>query len=117
MADRLGTLRWRLTAASRALQALSPRNKLLNLAQQLDDLQGRIDRAAAGRLQHYSNQLRVLERALGVVNPLATLARGYAIVRRHDSGVIVTNPAQVAPADLLEVRVHRGRFGVAVTDV
>jgi exodeoxyribonuclease VII large subunit len=106
----MGKARWRLTAAARALRALSPRTGLLNLAQRLDELQTRTDRAMVGLLRSHRHQLAGLERALAAVSPLATLARGYAIVRRADTDVVVVDPAQVAAGDRLRVRVHRGGF-------
>ncbi len=109
-AGRLETTRLRLEAAGQALRSMSPHSRLLSLAQRLDELQARGDRAMAGLLRTYRQHLVSLERALGAVSPLATLARGYAIVRRSDSGEVVMDPAQVSTGDRLDVRVQGGEF-------
>jgi exodeoxyribonuclease VII large subunit len=109
-AGRLETTRLRLEAAGQALRSVWPHSRLLSLAQRLDELQARGDRAMAGLLRTYRQHLVSLERALGAVSPLATLARGYAIVRRSDSGEVVMDPAQVSTGDRLDVRVQGGEF-------
>ncbi len=48
--------------------------------------------------------------ALAALDPDATLARGYAIVRRSRDGRIVRDPADVAPGEPLAVRVALGAF-------
>ena len=49
---------------------------------------------------------------LAALSPLATLERGYAIVRRASDGQVVTAPEQAAIGDELEVTVKHGSFGV-----
>ena len=49
---------------------------------------------------------------LAALNPLATLGRGYAVVRRPAAGQIVTDPSQVGPGEALVVTVAGGEFGV-----
>ena len=49
------------------------------------------------------------------LDPHATLARGYAIIRRHD-GTIVRHTAQVNPGDKLAIRVTDGSFSARVND-
>jgi exodeoxyribonuclease VII large subunit len=115
LTSRLEVARWRLEAAGRALRAFSPAQRLLNLAQRLDELQVRADRAVVNLLRVQRHRLLGLERALAAVSPLATLARGYAVVRREDSKAVVRDSAQVAAGDRLQVRVYRGQFMVKVT--
>jgi exodeoxyribonuclease VII large subunit len=52
---------------------------------------------------------------LEALSPLATLERGYAIVRRVESGRVVASVEQVVPGDALTVRVRDGEFGVTAT--
>ena len=113
---RLETARLRLESIGRALRTLSPRQRLNHLAQRLDELDARTERAMSGRMQSQRQKLSGLERALSAVNPLQTLERGFAIVRRVDSGAVVRSPSQVAADDHLGVQVHGGRFEVAVID-
>jgi len=110
LGGRLEAAKWRVKTAGLALRAHSPHQRMLNLTQRLDEYQGRLDRAVEGRMQARHQNLAGLARALGAVNPLATLARGYAIVRRVDTGEVVRDPAQVAGGDRLGIRVQRGQF-------
>ncbi len=116
LTGRLEIARWRLDAAGRALRMLAPVQRLLNLAQRLDEYQARADRAMAGRLRNAQLRLATLERAMAAVSPLGTLARGYAIVRRADSQVVVKDPAQVHAGDPLLVQVHGGEFNATVIE-
>ena len=113
---RLEEARWRAEAAGRALRALSPAQRLYNLSQRLDDLQVRADRAVIVLLGTQGQRLASLERALTAMSPVATLARGYAVVRQADSEVLVRDPKQVAAGDRLRVRVHGGQFEAEVSD-
>jgi exodeoxyribonuclease VII large subunit len=45
------------------------------------------------------------------VDPLAVLARGYAVVLREDDLSLVRSVQQVAAGDRLRVRVSDGTFG------
>jgi len=54
-----------------------------------------------------------LQAKLGALNPLAVLARGYAIVS-HRNGVILRRAADAAPAELLDIRLHAGRLSARV---
>jgi exodeoxyribonuclease VII large subunit len=71
-------------------------------------LRSRLDHSADG-LQHTLARVRAL-------SPLATLERGYAVVRRAD-GVVVRDAAEVAPRDDLETLLARGRLHVTVDAV
>jgi exodeoxyribonuclease VII large subunit len=113
---RVDEARWRVEAAGRALRALSPSQRLDNMVQQLDGLQVRADRAMMALMQSSRQSLTSLERTLQAVSPLATLARGYAVVRRVESWNIVRDPVQVATGDRLDVRVHGGHFAATVSD-
>jgi exodeoxyribonuclease VII large subunit len=116
LSNRIEMAQWRLDSQRRSLRVLSPIQRVRNLAQRLDELELRAGRAMAGRLRSHRQAVDALGRALAAVSPLATLARGYAIVQRADSGLVVTDPAQVAAGDRLEIQVHRGRFAADVAD-
>ena len=47
---------------------------------------------------------------LATLSPYATLGRGYAIVRHAGGGPVVTQVAQVAAGDPLDIRVADGAF-------
>ncbi len=52
--------------------------------------------------------LQTLTRALDAVSPLATLARGYAIVRRVPELSLLRNARDAAPGDTVHTRLARG---------
>ncbi|WP_330969961.1 exodeoxyribonuclease VII large subunit, partial [Lysobacter sp. A3-1-A15] len=77
------------------------------LRDRLASLAPRPQAGIARRLGHDALRLRALARSLEAVSPLATVARGYAIVR-HDSGRVVRSVLDTAPGDALEARVTDG---------
>ena len=74
--------------------------------------------ASAGRRSrdgctHDALRLRGLARSLQAVSPLATVARGYAILQ-HDDGRIVRSVLDAAPGDRLDARLADGSLRVRV---
>ena len=65
-------------------------------------------------LQRDRLQLHALARALEACSPLATVARGYSILTRADSGELVQSIAQTAPGDRLHARIRDGVLAVTV---
>lgn len=63
-----------------------------------------------GRLRNGRGRLASAGAALGALGPEATLARGYAIVRRVEDGAIVRDPAASPPGTRLRLRVARGEI-------
>jgi exodeoxyribonuclease VII large subunit len=96
---------------SRALTHLSPRLRLDNSRQRVDMLAARLDRAMSRRLERWQNQLMVVAARLTAVGPLATLSRGYAIVR-DANGRIIRSTRQVTTGAKLSVQVEDGAFDV-----
>lgn len=104
------TRRRQVQMQTRALAHLSPQLRLANARQRVDDWLAR----ASARLM-YAVQLRRARldgwRArLDALNPLAVLERGYAVVRRAESGQLITSVTQVARDDCIAVRVADGEF-------
>jgi len=96
----------------RALQCVSPQARIATHRQQSDDLVGRAARSVAHAQALHRAGLNALSSRLTTLGPLATLERGYAIVRLQASGTIVASVVQVHPGDALEVQVRDGQFGV-----
>ncbi|CAG0935628.1 Exodeoxyribonuclease 7 large subunit [Thermoflexales bacterium] len=108
MTDRIRNARLGLAANVRALQHLSPRVKLRNARQRLDDASGRMQDAVRHQLALRRERMLSLSAQLTVYNPLGVLARGYAVVRTIDGQVV----NQVQPDERLSLRVSDGEFGV-----
>ncbi|MCR4404417.1 MAG: exodeoxyribonuclease VII large subunit [Candidatus Acetothermia bacterium] len=85
--------------------------------QALDELGERLGRAIARHLQRCEEQLQSLLGRLEVANPLAVLARGYAIAIDLRSGRVMKAAAEAAVGDRLKVRLHRGELLCRVEEV
>jgi exodeoxyribonuclease VII large subunit len=116
MGRRLGQMRQALEQQQRVLQRLSPQARLATHRQQVDDLTRRAASAVGHGLALRHSNLAGIEARLAALSPLATLERGYAIVRRADTGTVVRSVNQVHDGDPLAVRVQDGEFGVVAGD-
>jgi exodeoxyribonuclease VII large subunit len=99
-----------LRAEERALQALSPLAVIARQRQRIDELTHAALRSTAHRLALQRARLNGLQQRLAALNPAATLARGYAIVRRRADGRVVTRVAQVTTGDGVTIQVSDGTF-------
>ncbi len=113
--DLIRQKRWQVQTLARALTHLSPQARLDNNRQRLDVTSARLDRALTSQLVRVRNRLAVAEVGLTAVSPLATLSRGYAIVRRPD-GRLVRAAVEVAAGDSLTIQVADGQFTVEVRE-
>jgi exodeoxyribonuclease VII large subunit len=76
----------------------------------------------AGRLQHAllasiaraEHRLGLAQRTLDTVSPLATLARGFAIITRPADGALIADAARVNIGDEIEARLDRGHLRARV---
>ena len=110
---RLESARADLGNAQRSLRLLSPLNQVLQARGKFEALQRRFNKAVPAQLYLSRMQLDGLSRRLDAISPLATLARGYAIVQRADGAVVhSTNDVQVGEA--IRVRVTDGELGATI---
>jgi len=110
---RLDRLQARLRHARARLQLHDPARRLAALRQRLASL--RLQPPIDARLRHDTLRLHALARSLEAVSPLATVARGYAIVS-HEDGRVVRSVAEVAPGERLRARVADGTIAVRVEE-
>ena len=106
--------RWQVQSLVRSLRHLGPQMRLAGSRQQLDGLVGQLEQAISRHIEQRRGRLEMARARLGAVGPLATLSRGYAIVRRDDDGQIVRSAGDVAGGDHLSVRVADGSFDATV---
>ncbi|HYX74951.1 MAG TPA: exodeoxyribonuclease VII large subunit [Steroidobacteraceae bacterium] len=126
---RLAELRARLQQHSprHALGGWGARNQALQLrlaramgeqqaraAGRAAQLQAHLQRAASERLLRSEQRLALVQRALDAVSPLATVRRGFAIVKRGD-GTVLTDAATVAIGEEIEASLARGSLTARVT--
>ena len=114
MRDRLTHARRALEAQVQQLEHASPRNRINSTRQRVDELLSQ----AHTRLRHYlalrRERLEGLRARLESLSPLATLDRGYALVRHQETGRLISRVGQVQAGDALGVRVSDGEFAVRV---
>jgi exodeoxyribonuclease VII large subunit len=112
-AQRLQGERARLRHAGTVLRAAGPGRRIAQLRERLASLAQRPQAAIARGMASQALHLRGLARALEGVSPLATVARGFAILQRED-GRIVRRIADAAPGDRLQARVSDGTLPLRV---
>jgi exodeoxyribonuclease VII large subunit len=96
------------------LQRAHPGVRLRQQVQRLDELDLRLRGAWENRLSRLLHRLQLAQRSLDAISPLATLARGYAIVTGPDA-VVVQDAARLNIGDEIEARLAKGRLKARVT--
>jgi exodeoxyribonuclease VII large subunit len=94
----------------------SPDRLVRDLRVRHELLGGRLRHALRECVARAQHRLGLAERTLDTVSPLATLARGFAIVTRAADGTLVRDAAEVNVGDDIEARLDRGRFRARVLD-
>jgi exodeoxyribonuclease VII large subunit len=105
----------RIRHADAVLRAHHPQRRLAHLRERLAAIGHRPQSAMARRLSNDALRLRGLVRSLAAVSPIATLARGYAIVR-DDDGRVVRSASDTQVDAQLEVRLSDGALRVRVVE-
>ncbi|MGS0602637.1 exodeoxyribonuclease VII large subunit [Xanthomonas oryzae pv. oryzicola] len=112
MTQVLERLQARVQHGHAQVQSHNPQRHLAGLQQRLRALHPQA--AMQRRLQHDQLQLRSIARSLEAVSPLATVARGYAIVTRSADGSVVRSAAEVAAGERLRAQLADGSIEVRV---
>ena len=95
----------------------TPTHRLQILRQRFAHLPERLTTAwGLGRRQR-AERLAATVRQLHAVSPLATMQRGYAVLRHAESGTVVTGVRQVAVGERLEALLADGRLRLDVVEV
>lgn len=110
MRNYLDSARQRLDDARDDLQRASPRTRIENGRERVDDAVRALSAHMAHRLRLAREQLAGRAAQLHTLSPLLTIARGYAVVRTNPDGALVTSVRQIAPGQELSVRVRDGVF-------
>lgn len=99
----------RLERAAFALERHCPAHRVELQGQRLNELRTRLVQAAKSQIQTKDVQFGRMASVLQAVGPLATLARGYAIVRTTGGRRrVVTQSHQVRTGETVEVILHSG---------
>ena len=105
-----------LTVAGRLLRR-APMGRVRELALGFKHQSARLAGAMRHSLEQHRQRLQLTAQALNTLSPLATLERGYAIVRRADTGAVLRDAGQVRRGERIEARLARGRLDCVVEDL
>ena len=94
----------------------SPARRLATLAQQAATLRQRLAVVGPAMVTRSGQRLALAVRTLDAVSPLATLARGYALVT-DEQGRLVTNSDSLCAGDQIEVALSNGAVVAEVRGV
>ncbi len=86
------------------------------LSQKLDDTAARLNRAAKNAVDRHADKLAAAAEQLDALSPLGVLKRGYSLTRRGD-GAVVRSVTDVAPGEILMVRLANGEVIARVLSV
>lgn len=108
--DDLTRRRHALELLEGALRLNSPRARVANARQHIDDLLIRANATLNYDLSLARTLLAGTSQTLQAVSPLDVLARGYALITRVEDGQIVRSVKQTSPGDQLTIQVQDGKF-------
>ena len=116
LSRRLDAHERRLRELEQALSQADPRLALARQEQRLTLLKGRLETACRRVLDERAARLGHAASVLQAVSPLATLSRGYAILRREDGGII-REAGQTRPGERVEALLGKGGLRCRVEEV
>lgn len=107
IADQIIAERDEVQQLERRLHAASPGTRIARDRQMLDELVRRAGNTVEHKLSLNRARLEGTSARLAALSPNATLQRGFAVVR-NSRGAVITDPAQVAAGDTLQITVQGG---------
>mgnify|MGYP000324189437 CR=1 FL=1 len=107
----------KLQGVSSKLMALSPALSVQQSIANLQQLRQRLATPVQNLISDAGHKIALLGRALNSVSPLATLDRGYAIVKAGDSGKVLLSTSEVKVGDDIRAHLSRGEFVATVKKV
>ncbi len=116
ISQRLERLTVRSENLGQRLMTQSPGRRLADSQSALARVSEKLNSAIQMQLKQRQDQFEHVAQTLNVVSPLATLGRGYAIVR-DAGGNIVRDASGLAPGDRINARTARGEIAADVTSV
>lgn len=116
MSDQIQQRAAQVTGMERNLRHLSPRRRLDDLRQRLDERSAQLDGYQMRHLALLRERLTARQTALDGSNPLALLSRGYAIVTRRDDGGLVRQLADAPAGTRISIRLAEGELIAQVED-
>jgi exodeoxyribonuclease VII large subunit len=93
----------------------APLRRLERHSRRLADASGRLRRHGPVSIERLRTRLKLAERALQSVSPLATLTRGYAIVTDTATGRVLLDAGEAPAGTVVDARLARGSVRATVT--
>jgi exodeoxyribonuclease VII large subunit len=106
--------RQRLETLGTRLWRENPRHRLEVLCSRAATLRQRMVTAFSGSLTRLDQRLALAARTLDAVSPLATLERGFAVIRRVDDGALLRDAGHAPAGTEIEARLSKGRIRAVV---
>ena len=108
----------RFAILQRGLKRQRPEPRIAALTAALTALRDRAEQRTEAQLAQRGQRLRALARTLEAISPLQVLTRGFAIVTGEGAGAgpagAITEAAQAAPGDGIQVNFHDGALSARV---
>jgi exodeoxyribonuclease VII large subunit len=117
MRNMLATRQRELGIRSGRLQAQNPERRLLLLQQRFAGLPERLGQAWHHQQLRRTEHLAATGRQLNAVSPLATMQRGYVVLRGAEDGKVITRAAQLERGDRIQALLADGRAHLRVDKV
>ncbi len=105
-----------LLAITARLHRLSPAAPIRQGQLRIDHQRERLALAIRQNLERAGHRLGIAAGRLETLSPLATLARGYAIVHGDDTGVVILDAAQLRCGQRIRVLLARGSLKARVEE-
>jgi exodeoxyribonuclease VII large subunit len=104
----------RLSHALTVLMRATPARRVTALGARSAELRIRLQHAVQRRVEASRHRLNIAQGKLHAFSPLATLARGFAVITRAD-GAVITDAGSVTAGDEIRALLHRGSLRARVT--
>ncbi|MCH9696921.1 MAG: exodeoxyribonuclease VII large subunit [Gammaproteobacteria bacterium] len=112
--DKLAALE---NSRSSVLMKLSPGARILQYKESITHIEQRLIHAIQTRLQQSRGELSANSQSLHAISPLATLARGYALVTEAESNTIIRSAEQVSIGQHVTARLGQGSISCIVDEI
>ena len=103
-----------LTQAQQALFVQAPLNNIKKNKSDLTSSSLLLNKAMQNHLENNVKELSRLVNSLNIINPLATLSRGYSI-SKDSSGTVIHSHQQIKAGDTITTLIEYGKFSATVT--
>lgn len=115
--SRMNQARQKLHHAESQLLSYSPALSIQQYSLRLAHSQQRLKDTLIQQLSRHKNKLGLLARSLHAISPLATLERGYSIVKSKTDDHVITNSNAIAEGDKISARLATGSIDCTVNKV